>query len=123
MSKGHENLVPLNKRTKDEQRKIAADGGVASGESRRKRKALKETMETLLSLPIADRRHFDKASGLGFDKDEIDNSTLVIVALWGKAISGDVAAIKELRDLIDETNGDAGQIEALMREILGDEDV
>lgn len=33
----HENLIPLNERTKEEQRKIQKKGGVASGKARRKK--------------------------------------------------------------------------------------
>lgn len=117
-NKGIENLVSLGDRSTEEQREIAQKGGKASGEVRRKRKALKEQMETLLSLPIADRRRFNKAARLGFDVEDLDNSALVVIALWSKAISGDVAAIKELRDLIDESGSDNGQLEQLMRGIL-----
>lgn len=116
--KGAENLIPFGRLTPDEQRKIASEGGKASGEARRKRKALKEQMETLLSLPIVDRRRFNKAARLGFDVTDLDNSSLVVIALWERAISGDVAAIKELRSLVDEGGSDNGQLEVLMRGIL-----
>lgn len=44
----NENLKPMDRRTKDEQRKIAAMGGKASGESRRHKKAVKEALRALL---------------------------------------------------------------------------
>ena len=118
LNKGHENLIPLNERTKEEQRGIAQSGGIASGEARRRRKALKETMEALLSLPISDRRRFNNAAKLGFNVEDLDNGTLIVIALWERAISGDVPAIKELRALIDESGGDSGQLEKLLRGIL-----
>ena len=40
--KGKENLIPLNKRTKEEQREIAKMGGKKSGEVRREKKKLSE---------------------------------------------------------------------------------
>lgn len=45
---GTKNLKPMNKRTKEEQKKIASKGGKASGEARRKRKTLREELLALL---------------------------------------------------------------------------
>lgn len=45
---GTKNLIPLNKRTKEEQTQIATKGGKASGEARRKRKTLKEQLLLML---------------------------------------------------------------------------
>lgn len=46
MADGHENLIPQNMRTKEEQRDIATMGGKASGEARRRKKTLREMFET-----------------------------------------------------------------------------
>lgn len=108
------NLLP-GRITTEEAPKLGRMGGLASAESRRKRKALKETMEVLLSLPVSDRRRLTKAAKLGLAPDDIDNSTLVAIALWDKAISGDVPAIKELRALVDEGGSDTGQLEQLIK--------
>ena len=43
--KTDKNLIPLNERTKEEQREIAQMGGKKSGEVRRERKKLKELLE------------------------------------------------------------------------------
>lgn len=77
-----ENLIPMNKRTKSEQRAIATAGGKASGESRRKRKTLKE--ELLLML----------------EDEEVQKS--VAAALINQAKKGNVKAFGMLRDTIDE---------------------
>lgn len=117
--KGKENLVSLADRSTEEQRKIAAKGGKASGEARRKRKALKETMEILLSMPAADKRKLNKAVRMGFESAEVDNSTLLTIALLEKAMGGDIPAFKEVRSLIDEGGSDNGQLEVLLNGILG----
>ena len=44
-----ENLIPQNKRTKSEQRKIAQKGGVASGEARRKKADLRRVLEEAIN--------------------------------------------------------------------------
>lgn len=48
------NLIPMNKRTKSEQRKIAQSGGIASGISRNNKKSMKELLNTLLDSPLDD---------------------------------------------------------------------
>ena len=45
---GTKNLKPMNKRTKEEQKKIASMGGKASGEARRRRKTLREELLAIL---------------------------------------------------------------------------
>lgn len=80
------NLIPLNKRTKEEQRAITTAGGKASGESRRARKTLKEELLLLLS--------------------EGNTQKSVSVALLQKAMDGDVKAFEVLRDTIGERPAD-----------------
>lgn len=79
---GSDNLIPQNKRTKEEQKSITTAGGIASGESRRARKTLKEELLLLLS--------------------EGDTQKSVSVALLQKAMDGDVKAFEVLRDTIGE---------------------
>ena len=52
MASGHENLIPLNKRTKDEQRNIQSAGGKKSGEVRRRKAVLRDTMNRLLTMQV-----------------------------------------------------------------------
>ena len=47
-SDGYKNLIPANKRSKDEARKLGQKGGKKSGEVRRMRKTLKEQLLLLL---------------------------------------------------------------------------
>ena len=54
---------------------------------------------------------------MGIDIEDIDNSQLIVLALFNRAKSGDVAAIKELRNLIGEDSAEdksAGQLERLI---------
>lgn len=43
-----ENLIPLNRRTTDEAREIRRQGGKASGEARRRKKELRDTLQMLI---------------------------------------------------------------------------
>ena len=108
------NLKPV--RTKEEARIRGAAGGKASGESRRRRKSLKESMNMLLEMPISNQRDFNKAMKMGYSPEDTDNSIMVVIALYERAKTGDVAAIKELRGLIGEDGSkDEGQLEELIK--------
>jgi len=111
-------LIPLNKRTKDEQKKIQSKGGKKSGESRRKKKLLKDCMIDLLELPVTNTKTWNKLSRMGIDPKDIDNRSLLTVSLFMKAVEcGDVAAFKEIRNLIGEdksTDGN-GELEKLIK--------
>ena len=77
-----QNLVSLADRTTKEKREIGIKGGKASGESRRRRKTLKE--ELLLLLEQGDTQK---------------NMTLSVLA---KALDGDLKAYEIIRDTIGE---------------------
>lgn len=97
-----QNLIPFNKRTESEQREYAKKGGQKSGEVRRKRKAMKEQMEMLLSLPFKSKKQLNFIKDLGIEEDNIDNQMALIVAMYGKALKGDVQAFNIIREVIQD---------------------
>lgn len=97
-----QNLIPFNKRTENEQREYAKKGGQKSGEVRRKRKAMKEQMEMLLSLPFKQPKQLNFMKDLGIEEDEIDNQMALIVAMYGKALKGDVQAFNTIREVVQD---------------------
>ena len=111
------NLIPNNKRSPSEVRKNGAKGGKKSGESRRKKKQLRECMLDLLKLPVSDTDQWNALSQMGIKPREIDNNMLLTVALFTKALTGDVAAFKEIRNLIGEdgVSDGNGEIEKLIK--------
>lgn len=96
------NLIPWNKRTEKEQREYARKGGKKSGEVRRKRKAMKEQMEMLLSLPFKQSEPLDFMKNLGIEEDNLDNQMALIVAMYGKALKGDVQAFNTIREVVQD---------------------
>ena len=108
------NLIPYSKRSKKEAREDGRKGGKKSGEVRRQRKAMKEQMEMLLSLPfnLKDSEGNDIAdmlSELGIDKNNIDNQMAMIISLWRTATnsrsSQQIQAVREIREIVqDEKN-------------------
>ena len=99
---GYKNLVPLNKRTKEEQRTIQQDGGISSGISRRRKRSLKEAADLYLSLPVSDRKMWNKISNRGVDPEDIDNQMAMIIGLTIAATAGDAKAAKVIVDLLGE---------------------
>lgn len=77
-----QNLVPTNKRSKEEARKISSNGGKKSGEVRRKRKALREELLALLSAGNTQKN--------------------ISLALIDQALNGNVKAFETIRDTIGE---------------------
>ena len=99
------NLIPFDERTEEEQREIRSSGGRASGESRRRKKSLREAAELYLSLPVADKRAWNKLARDGVDPEDVDNQMAVIAGLTIKAVKGDAKAAKVLFDLLGEQTG------------------
>ena len=114
---GYKNLVPLNKRTKEEQRTIQQDGGISSGISRRRKRSLKEAADLYLSLPVSDRKMWNKISRRGVDPEDIDNQMAMIIGLTMAATAGDAKAAKVIVDLLGE---DAHSGEAAVHPLVSD---
>ncbi len=102
----NDNLIPQSKRTKEEQRKIAIKGGIASGKARRKKKLIREQLELLLSLPLKDENAKKKLKQLGIDADNLDNQMAMVISIWNKALKGDVQAFNSIRDSVGEKPSD-----------------
>lgn len=85
----NENLVSLADRPAEERRSIASMGGIASGESRRKRKAFAEAFEIALNCPVT------------VDGTEMQAIDAVALATVEAAMNGDMRAIVILRDTCD----------------------
>ena len=100
------NLIPIeevnSRRTREEHSKDSKKGGQKSGEVRRKRKAMKEQMEMLLSLPFKSTKQLNFMKDLGIEEDNIDNQMALIVALYGKALKGDVQAFNTIREVTQD---------------------
>ena len=69
--KGDENLIPLNQRTKEEQKKIATMGGIRSGKVRREKATMKATLEKLLDEKYKNGKTYRELATLGLLKGAI----------------------------------------------------
>ena len=95
-----QNLIPWNKRTESEQREYARQGGKKSGEVRRNRKAMKDTMKMLLDLKLPESESKEQLEGMGIDGEDLNIQTAILVGQVKKALSGNLDSAKFVRDTI-----------------------
>lgn len=98
-----QNLIPFtSNQSREEAKKNGRKGGKKSGEVRRKRKAMKEQMEMLLSLPFKQSEGLDFMKDLGIEEDDLDNQMALIVTMYSKALKGDVQAFNTIREVVQD---------------------
>lgn len=117
-SKGYaNNLIPLNQRTKDEQKEITTMGGLASGESRRKNASIKQSLKRILNsgfkLPteIKDEEvklFVNKLNAIGVDTKNLDLVDLMNLGQILSAIGGKAENYKALLEITEESSNDKG---------------
>ena len=111
------NIIPMDQRSKSEARELGRNGGIASGVSRRRKRSLKEAADLYLSLPVSDRRVWNKIARKGVDPEDIDNQMAMIIGLTMAATAGDAKAAKVIVDLLGE---DAHSEEAAVHPLVSD---
>ena len=108
------NLVSIGDRTTEEQRRITSAGGRASGVARRRKRSLREAAELYLSLPVADKRAWNKLAREGVDPEDVDNQMAVIAGLTIKAVKGDAKAAKLLFELVGDQSGENDEVKVVI---------
>lgn len=83
-----DNLISFDKRTEKEQREIAKQGGIASGEARRAKRDLRKALEVLLEKTVTK----DK------EGNEISGAEAIALKQFEKALKGDTKAFEVVRD-------------------------
>ena len=112
-----EDLIPINKRTKEEAKEISRKGGINSGKSRRKKKAMKDI---ILSLGKEDAppQVVAKLIQLGMlEQGEVCSmDEALVLAQYGKALSGNTRAAQFVRDTAGQKPKDEIEISDITRE-------
>lgn len=95
-------------------REEAKKGGIASGESRRRKKSLREKAKLLMSLSVQDQEELYKAKELGLADEDIDLEMINLIHMHNiikKENFNSVGAFNSLKDLTDEEqeNGNTQQ--------------
>ncbi|MBS5074861.1 MAG: hypothetical protein KH010_21560 [Hungatella hathewayi] len=108
MAHGHENLIPFNKRSKDEAREYGSKGGKASGESRRRKAAMRDTMNRLLTMQAEVEGLSDI---LRADGGESTYEELITMVMIEKALRGDVNAFNAIKATVGQTDKSTTDLE------------
>ena len=91
----------FDERTAEEQREIASKGGKASGEARRRKRSLREAMQTMLALELSEKEISDLAKK-GYDA-ETQLDALTAAALMSAKRGNSQAFANVMRLLGEET--------------------
>lgn len=101
-----ENLKPFTSEQSREKAVInGRRGGIASGKSKREKKAMKDTLSDLLSMPLKSGKtaSIEKIQSLASVKGKnITVQDAIMIAMLQKAMAGNVKAAEYIRDTIGE---------------------
>lgn len=79
-------------------KEMGRKGGIAAQKTIAKKKHLRDSLKTILALEPNDRNK-QKLADMGIADNEMTNEMLMAVAMFQKAIKGDVRAAEYIRDL------------------------
>lgn len=109
-SNGKDNLIPLNKRTKEEQKRITTAGGKASGVVRKEKATMRKAIEWLLNsnIKITKGTMYDVFKSYGIDISKLNTTQLASLGLWYGAVTGNASNFKTLmeanNEIVEESN-------------------
>lgn len=95
----------FSKMTPEQRRENGRKGGIASGEAKRKKKAMRERLEILLDMPLKSGRGADLEAIKNFAELKGKNITVqdaMMIAQIQKALKGDTTAATFVRDTAGE---------------------
>lgn len=95
-----ENLIPINQRTKSEQREIQKKGGLASGKKRRQQADLRRTFQTLLRSEVNNEQMKQLLIQLGYDPT---NEIALALVVLQKALNGDMKAFSQIQQILNQS--------------------
>ena len=108
-----QNLIPASKRSKSEARENSKKGGVESGKSRRRKKALRTALKEVVSLTLKDL-HPDLREGIMIAAKLTDEGLTVCDAVIGSIVRTACNGNSQMAKLLLDTIGES--MEARMRE-------
>ena len=93
------NLIQNSNRSRDEAEESCRIGGQHSGETRRRKKDMKQKMKALLELPAAanDREQLE---ALGISPDDMDNEMVLVMSMFLSAAQGDTKAFDRVIQIL-----------------------
>jgi hypothetical protein len=116
MADGQKNLKPFDQRTEDEQREIRKKGGIKSGESRRRKKALRTALKEAISLTLKDL-HPDLKNGIMRAARIRDDGLTIGDAVLGSIVRSACAGDPKMMKILLDTIGESADIRLHEREV------
>jgi hypothetical protein len=114
-------LIPLNQRTKEEQKKICSKGGKKSGEVRREQKTYREMAKAMLSATITDENILNELQAYGLNETDVKAYTLL--GMIKASGNGSHNAFDRLMELIGEKEQNQNEnVISKLDKVLGDID-
>ena len=117
------NLIPLNERTKSEQREIATQGGIASGKARREKKTIQKILIDYLDNDVQSNKSLKKiADTAGITGEQSIKELVTAVCILNTLKKGDVDKLSSIMGLLGEsvekedTNKDVEETLAIIKE-------
>ena len=98
-----QNLIRNEDLTPEQRRENARKAGIASAKAKKKRKAMKEQMDMLLSLPVKSPKMKEQLKKLGIKSNEIDNQMALIVSLYQTALKGGKNSVQAFNAIMEMT--------------------
>lgn len=117
-----EDLIPFTQRTEDEVKAMNAKGGRKSGETRRRKKLLRETIEEMLSRAAVDGKYKQQLMDLGIAKKKPNNQDAIVGSMMLRALEGSERAFELLRDTLGEKPAEKVELNTIEINITEDED-
>ena len=103
------NLMPIeevnSRRTREQHSADSRKAGKASGVARREKKALKETLDMLLRMPVEDGSldDIDKIKSFGaLNGKNVSVQEAVVMSAIQKALNGDIKAFKAIAEIMND---------------------
>lgn len=87
--------------TPEQRRENGRKGGIASGEAKRKKRAMRETLDVLLAMPMKSGKFADIESVKNFAAlkgKNINVQEAMVISMLQRAMKGDVKAAEWIRD-------------------------
>ena len=118
--------IPIDSRPIEEARKIHSMGGIASGVAKRRKKLIKETIETILELPVKDQRVKDGLKRIGLTTEDMTQQSLMVLGVMKRAQNGDPYAATFIRDTLGQKEADKldliQPVQIVVQDDYGDDD-
>ena len=95
-----ENLIPMNERTKAEQREIARQGGIASGKVRKQQADLKKRLKEIASMALRDGEIEEITTLADAKSANLSVSDALLVKLVAMALGGNIKAMNTLMGML-----------------------